>query len=103
MVAYRGDDPFGPGERLFIAEPENGPAEAFQLGLPKMVSQHHIIPYVNAAVDLEDQPELVAGEIGEEATDRVLTTEPVAVDLSATKPLPQPALRQTGGPTLIAR
>ena len=52
MLAYRGDDPVGPGERLFIAEPENGPAEAFQLGLPKMVSQHDVIPLMNTPVDL---------------------------------------------------
>ena len=88
MLADRGDDPVGFGERLFIAEPENGPAEAFQLGLPKVISQNDIIPFVNAAVDLEDQPELVAGEIGDVAADRVLAAEAVSVDPGAAKPLP---------------
>ena len=88
MLAYRGENPFGPGERLFIAEPEHGPAEAFQLGLPKMVSQHDVIPFVDAAADLEDQPEPVAGEIGEVAANRVLAAEAVSVDPGTAKALP---------------
>ena len=88
MLTYRVDDPFGVGERVFIAEPENGPAEAFQLHLPEMVPQHDIIPFVNAAFDLQDQPESVAGQIGEVAADRVLAAEAVAVDLPAAEPLP---------------
>ncbi len=88
MLAYRGDDPFGFGERLFIAEPENGPAEGLKLHLSEMVSQHDVIPFVDAAVDLEDQPEPVAGEVGEIPADRVLAAEAVSVDLRAAKALP---------------
>ena len=88
MLAYRGDDPVGPGERLFIAEPENGPAEALQFNLSQMISQHDVIQIVNPAVDLEDQPETVAGEIGEVPADRVLTAEAMSVDPGAAKPLP---------------
>ena len=88
MIAYRGDDPVGPGERLFIAEAENGPAEAFQLYSSQVVSQDDVIPVVNPAVDLEDQPETVAGEIGEVPADRMLATETVSVDPGAAKPPP---------------
>ena len=88
MIAYRVDDPFGPGERLFIAEAQNGPAEAFQLYLSQVVSQDDVIQIVNRAVDLEDQPETVAGEIGEVPADRVLTAEAMSVDPGAAKPLP---------------
>ena len=88
MIAYRGGDPFGLGEGLFVAEPENGPAEAFQSGLPQMVSQHDVIPRMDAAVDLEDQPEPVAGEVGEVPADRVLAAEAVSVDPCAAKSLP---------------
>ena len=56
MVADRGDDPLRQGENLLISESENGPAESLQLGLPKMVSQHDVIPVVDAAVDLQDEP-----------------------------------------------
>ena len=101
--AYPGDDPFGRGERLFIAETQYRPAEAFQLGLPKMVPQHDVIPFVDAPVDFEDQPQPIAGEVSEVSADRVLAPEPVSVDLCAAKPLPQAALRQTGGLPLIAR
>ena len=103
VLAYPGNDPFGRGERLFIAETQYRPAEAFQLGLPKMVPQHDFIPFVHATVDFEDQPQPIAGEVSEVSADRVLATEPVSVDLCAAKPLPQAALRQTGGLPLIAR
>ena len=103
VFAYRGNDPVGAGQGLFIAETENGPAEAFQFQLSEMVPQNDVIPLVNAAVDLEDQPEPVAGEVGEVPADGVLAAEAVSVDPSAAKPLPQAALGQTGGLTLIAR
>ena len=88
MFAYRSDDPFGRRERFLIAESQDGPAEAFQLHLPEVVPQHDIIPFVNAAVDLQDEPKAVAGEVGEVAADRVLAAEAVAVDLPAAEPLP---------------
>ena len=103
MLAYRGDDPFGLGERLFIAEPENGPSEGFQLYLSQVVSQHDVIPLVDTAVDLQDEPKPVAGEVSEVPADRMLATEAVSVDPCTAKPLPQAALRQTGGLALSAR
>ncbi len=97
------DDPLRLGENLLISESENAPAESLQLGLPKIVPQHDIIPFVDATVDFEDQPQPIACEVSEVSADRVLATEPVSVDLCAAKPLPQAALRQTGGLPLIAR
>jgi hypothetical protein len=88
MLAYRGDDPFGPGERLFIPEPEDGPAQIFQFHLSEVVSQDDVIPIVNPAVDLEDQPEAIAGEVGDVGADGVLTAKAMAVDPRAAKPLP---------------
>ena len=81
-------DPIRPGENFLIAEPENGPAEAFQFHLSEMVSQDDVIAVVNPAVDLEDQSEPVAGEVGEIPADRVLAAEAMAVDPGAAKPLP---------------
>jgi hypothetical protein len=46
------------------------------------------IPFVDAAVDLDDQPEPVAGEIGEVAANRVLAAEAVSVDPGTAKALP---------------
>ena len=97
------DDPLRLGENLLISESENGPAESLQLGLPKMVPQDDIIPFVNAAVDLHDQPQPIAGEVGEVSADRVLAAEAVAVDLPAAEPLPKSTLRQTSGLTLRTR
>ncbi len=88
MFADRGDDPFGLGERLLIAESKHRPAEAFQIDLSEMVPQHDVIPRMDAAVDLEDQPEPVAGEVGEVPADRVLAAEAVSVDPCAAKSLP---------------
>ena len=88
VLPDRSNDPFRVGERLFIAEPENGPADGFQLHLSEVISQDDIIPIVNPAVDLQDQPEPVAGEVGEVAAERVLATEAVSIDLRAAKPLP---------------
>ena len=103
MLAYRGDDPFGLGERLFVAKSENGPSEGFQLYLSQVVSQHDVIPLVDTAVDLQDEPKPVAGEVSEVPADRMLATEAVSVDPCTAKPLPQAALRQTGGLALSAR
>jgi len=103
VLAYPGNDPFGRGERLLIAETQYRPTKAFQLGLPKIVPQHDVIPFVDATVDFEDQPQPIAGKVSEVSADRVLATEPMSVDLCAAKPLPQAALRQTGGLPLIAR
>ena len=97
------DDPLRLGESLFIAEPEDGPAEAFQFDLSEVVSQYDVIQIVDSAVDLEDQPEPIAGEVGEIPADRVLAAEAMAVDLRAAEALPQTALGQTGGLALIAR
>jgi hypothetical protein len=88
VLAYPSDDPFGLGERLFITETQHRPAEAFQPGLPQMVSQQDVIPRMDAPVDFEDQPEAVAGEVGEVSADRVLAAEPVSVDPCAAKSLP---------------
>ena len=88
VFPYRGNDPVRAGQGLLIAEPENGPAEAFQFHLSEMVSQDDVIPFVNASVDLENQPEPVTGEVGEVAADRVLAAEAVPVDLRAAEALP---------------
>ena len=88
MLAYGVGNPFGRRERFLIAESQDGPAEAFQFSLPKMVSEQDIIPFVNPSIYLQDEPESVAGEVGEVAADRVLAAEAVAVDLPAAEPLP---------------
>ena len=103
MIPDRRDDAIGPGESLRVGETENGPAEGFQLRLSQVIPQDDVVPLVNAAVDLDDQPETVAGEVGEVFPDGVLATEAVSVDLAGTKPIPQPTLGQTGGLTLMAR
>jgi hypothetical protein len=103
VLSYRRHDPFGVGESFVVRESENGPAESFQLGLPEMVAQHDIVAVVDAAVDLEDQPEPIAREVREVSSDGVLASKPVAIDPGAAQAGPQAALRQTGGLALIAR
>ena len=100
VSADRRRDPFGPGENLFIAEPEDGPAEGFQLHLSEMISQDDVIAVVDSAVDFEDQPEAVAGEVGDIPADGMLASEAMAVDPGAAEAVPQSALRQTGGSAL---
>ena len=103
MFPYRRDDPLGLRDRLFIREPEHRPSKVFQFNLPEVVPQHNVVALVNPAVDLEDQPEPVAGEVGDVWAYGVLAAEAVAVDPRGAELLPQPALRQTGGLTLCAR
>lgn len=103
MVVDRGDDPLRLGENLLISESENGPAESLQLGLPQMVSQHDVIPVVDPAVDLEDEPEAIAGEVGDVGANGVLAAEFVAVDPACPQAVPQAALSQSGVLTLSAR
>jgi hypothetical protein len=88
MLTYRVDDPVGLGQGLFIAESENGPAEAFQLYLAQVISEYDVIPLMDTAVDLQDEPDSIAGEIGEIPADRMLSAEPVTVDPGAAKTLP---------------
>ena len=94
---------FGMGENIVIAETQHRPAEGLQLDLSEVVSQYNVIPFVDAAVDFQDQPEPIAGEVSEVLSDRMLAAELVSVDLCAAKPLPQAALRQTSDLPLIAR
>ena len=103
MLPDRLNDPLPLGENFLIAEPENGPIEAFQFHLSEMVSQDDVIAVVNPAVDLEDEPEPVAGEVGEVSADGVLPPELMTVDPGTAKAFPQPALRQPGGLPLAAR
>ena len=75
MLTYRVDDPVGLGQGLFIAESENGPAEAFQLYLAQVISEYDVIPLMDTAVDLQDEPDSIAGEIGEIPADRMLSAK----------------------------
>tara|TARA_R110002124_G_scaffold65499_2_gene179101 strand:- start:11147 stop:11470 length:324 start_codon:yes stop_codon:yes gene_type:complete len=103
MIPDRGDDAIRPGKSLVVGETEHGPAKGFQLHLPQVIFQNHVGTLVNAAVDLEDQPEAVTGEVGDIFSDGMLATETVTVDLARTKAVPQVPLRQAGGLTLVAR
>ena len=103
MIPDRRNDVVGPGERRVVGETEHGPAEGFQFHLPQMVPQDNVVPPVNTAVNLDDQPETVAGEVSEIFPDGVLATEAVTVDLACAKPIPQPTLDQTGSLPLMTR
>ena len=102
VFADRRRDPFRLGENRLIPEPEDGPAERLQLPLSEMISQDDVIAVVDSAVDFEDQPEAVAGEVGDILADRMLAAEAVAIDPGAAKSFPQSALRQTGGSALVS-
>ena len=102
MIPDRRDDAIRPGKSLVVGETENGPAKGFQLHLSQVIFQNHVGTLVNAAIDLEDQPEAVTGEVGEIFSDGMLATEAVTVDLARTKAVPQVPLRQAGDLTLIA-
>jgi hypothetical protein len=102
VVTDRRRDSFGLGENFLISEPENRPAERLQFHLSEMISQDDVIAVVDSAVDFEDQPEAVAGEVGEVRADGMLAAETMAVDPGAAKSFPQSALRQTGGLALVS-
>ena len=75
-------------EDLDIGEPKDRPAQTLQLGLSQMIPQNHLVETVDPAVDLHDEPQAIAGEVGDVAADRMLSAEPVSVDPSRPQPFP---------------
>ena len=82
-------------ENLGVREAEHGPAESFQPGLSQMIPENDLVEPMDPAVDLDDEPQAITGEIGEVATDWMLSAKPVAVDLGLAQAGPQALLRQT--------
>ena len=83
-------------QHLLIGEAQNGPAEVFDRLLAVMVVEDHVIAGVDAAVDLDDQTEALAGEVGVEAADGMLAAEFVTVDAAGAQVGPDAALGEAG-------
>ena len=58
---------------------------------------------VDPAVDLEDQPKAVTGEVGEVGPDGMLSSKPVAVDPPLSQASPQSLFSQARALALRAR
>ena len=88
---------------LLVGEAEDGPSHGFQLRLTEVVPENDLVQPMDPAIDLKDQPQPIAGEIGEEAADRMLSAKPVAVDPAVPNASPEAAFRQARALALSAR
>jgi len=66
------------------------------MGLSQMIAGHDLIPIMDTAVDLDHQPQTIAGEIRDISINRMLATELVAVDPSAPQQRPYALLGKAG-------
>ena len=88
-------DQLGLGQRLIIGEPQYGPAERFERLLSFNITQGDVFACVNSAVDLDDELQVVAGEVDAVRTDGMLAAEFAAVDPARTEKGPDPVLGET--------
>ena len=89
-------------QNLGVREADHRPTKRLKFCLAEMIPQHHVVPQVDAAVYLNDQPQAVTREISEISTDRMLPSKAVAVDLPAPEAIPEAAFGQTGTSALGA-
>ena len=79
---------------LVVQEPEDEPAEAFDLALAEEVIAGLIVVFVDAAVEFDDHHQGFTGEVGEVAVDRMLAEELQAIETAAADRLPELPLRE---------
>ena len=96
MVADGVVDAPGFAEGDVVGEADHRPAERLYLDLAVMVAQDRFIRPMNSAVDLDDQPQLDAGQVREVRPDLVLATDLEAVDRPAAKTGPEASFGETG-------
>lgn len=101
-LADRIIDPPGLSQRDLVGEADHGPAQRLDLRLAKVIAQDDIVAVMHAAVDLDDQPQLHAGEVNRPAPDVMLPTDLEPVDGAAAQPRPDPLFSEAGGLTQIA-
>lgn len=89
MVTNGGEDAGERTDYLIIGEPQDGPAEALDLLLAMIVIQLPFVPLMNPAVQLDDELQGHAGEVGEIAIDGVLAAEAKAVEAAGAQILPE--------------
>ena len=89
------DNPLRMVHDLGVNKADDGPVHGFQVRLTEVISQNNIVETMDPAVNLDDEPEAITGEICEVAPDRMLSAKPVAVDLPAPKKLPDAAFGQS--------
>ena len=96
MIADRIGDlmRFTQGQR--ISEPYDYPSQRFDVLLAIMVVQHHLIALMDPAIQFDDQPQRLAGEVGVVAINRMLPTELEPVAPPAAQERPDASFRQTG-------
>jgi hypothetical protein len=78
---------------VFIPKPQNKPTQSFDLLLSNIVVQLNIVLIMDPAVQFDDEPYGLTGEIREIATDRMLSAKLQPVQPAATQRLPKHLLR----------
>ena len=81
---------------LIVRHPDHGPAERLKRLLPLQVARRHFVQPMHPAVDLDDQTQLITGEVRIIRPDRMLTTKLVAINLPTAKGRPDTLLRPSG-------
>ena len=94
VISDRVGDPTGKLKRIRVREPHHSPPQPLQLHLPQMIPEHDIVPTVDTAVDLDDQPQPFAGEVREIRPEWMLSPKPVPIDFSAPQLFPDTTLRE---------
>ena len=84
-------------QSLVIAEPQHRPAEPFKAPPAFGVPPLHLVQLVDSAVDLDHQPQSVAGEVGVEWPDGVFPAELVTVNPTSPQTFPDAVHRQPRG------
>ena len=79
-------------DNLGIWEPDERPAKALDCLLPVIVVKLPVFLVVNTAIELDDEFEGNAGEVGEVAINGMLATEAEAVEPGGAQVLPQGGL-----------
>ena len=83
------EDAFEVGVELVIGVAENAVAEGVEIRVPVAIVGGLGCFFVDGAVELEDEPQIVAEEVRDVGADRYLTAEFEAVELPVAQAVPQ--------------
>jgi hypothetical protein len=96
MIADRIGDLMRLPQGLSIGEPYDDPPQRFDVQLAIMVVQHYLVPLMDRAIQFDDQPQRLAGEVRIVAINRMLPTELEPIAPPAAQQRPGTPFRQTG-------
>jgi hypothetical protein len=96
MIADRIGDLMRFPQGLSIGETYDDPPQRFNVQLTVMVVQRHLVPLMDRAIQFDDQPQRLAGEVRIVAINQMLPTELEPVAPPAAQEGPGASFRQTG-------